>query len=188
MTNSPHALRSLAAGTCLAVMAAGTAASPALAGPCSDQIAELGRALSQSPALGPATTGTLTGAAPGSTPQPGTAPAAGGGAAPSAAGTSADNRVGGTAGTKEVNASVGNLVATSPQDVRRQQEGLPTAAAASDAARNQTETSRPASAQQPDDRTSQAKMELERARMLDQRDDRSCTDAITRTRQLMGRS
>lgn len=187
MTNSPRAVRSLAAGACLAALAA-AAASPALAGPCSDQIAELGRALSQSPALGPATTGTLTGSGPGSAPQPGAAPAAGGGASPPATGTSADNRVGGTAGTKEVNASVGNLVATSPQDVRRQQEGLPTAAAVADAARNQTETSRPATAPQPDDRMSQAKMELERARMLDQQDDRSCTDAINRTRQLMGRT
>lgn len=186
MTTSIPALRGLAAGACLAALAAMPAA---YAGPCSDQIAELGRALSQSPALGPATTGTLTGAAPGSAPQPGAAPAAQGAQAPATAGTSADNRVGGTAGTKEVNASVGNLVATSPQDVRRQQEGLPTAAAASDAARNQVETSKPASAAaQPDDRASQAKMELERARMLDSRDDRSCTDAVNRTRQLMGRS
>ena len=38
----------------------------------------------------------------------------------------------------------------------------------------------------PDDRMSQAKIELEKARMLDQKDDRACAGAVDRTRQLMG--
>ena len=88
--------------TTLTVAALGLAAmlpSVAMAGPCSDQIAELGRRLGQSSALGPVTTGTLTGSGPGSTPPvvSGTAPA------PATAGTSADNRVGGTAGTETTN-------------------------------------------------------------------------------------
>ena len=63
-------------------------AGAALAGPCTDQIAELGKTLSQSPALGPVTTGALGGSNPGNvqttTDRPG---------APSTVGTSADNRV-----------------------------------------------------------------------------------------------
>ena len=157
-------------------------ASSAVAGPYSQQISELGRKLSESPSLGPATTGTLTGSGPGSTPSPAAQTAA-----PPPTGTSADNRVGGTAGTKEVNAAVGNLVATSSQDVRRQQEGLPTAAAAAagGAGRSVETTPGQGSSAAPNDRMSQAKMELEKARMLDQKDDPTCSASIDRTRQLM---
>ena len=146
----------------------------ALAGPCSDGIADLGRKLSSSSALGPVTTGTLTGAGPTTaqpTPNPG---------APGTGGTSASNTLGGTAGTKEANASVGNLVATSPQDVRRQQEGLPTAASTAAAGPNS-----PAAGKMPDRDMSMAKMELEKARMLDQANDPACKAALDHTRQLM---
>lgn len=164
---------------CIGLVAAPTVAA---AGPCSDDIAELGRKLAQSPALGPVTTGTLSGSNPGSAPatsQPG---------APSATGTSADKRVGGTAGTKELNASVGNNIATSSQDVRRQQEGLPTAAAVAAAGSTKSVETTPGqgSSPAPDDRMSQAKMELDKARQLDQKDDASCRGSIDRTRQLMG--
>lgn len=155
----------------------------AMAGPCSDGIADLARKLSQSPALGPVTTGTLTGAAPGSTPDQKPSPGA-----PKPTGTSADNRLGGTAGTKEANAAVGNQVATSPQDVRRQQEGLPTAAAAAGAGSGQSVETTPgkvATGDKPDADMSKAKMSLEQARMLDQKNDPSCKDALDRTRQLM---
>lgn len=156
----------------------------ASAGPCSDQIAELGRKLAQSPAMGPVTTGALGGAAPGTTPTP---TSGGTGPAPVTTGTSADNRVGGTAGTKEVNAAVGNI-ATSADDVRRQQQGLPTAAqvAAAGSSRSIETTPGQGSSPMPDDRMSQAKMELEKARMLDQKDDRACSASVDRTRQLMG--
>jgi len=149
-------------------------------GPCSDQIADLGRKLAQSPSIGPVTTGTLSGSNPGS------APTAGGSepGAPATKGTSADNRVGGTAGTKEFNAAVGNNIATSSQDVRRQQEGLPTAAAGS--GKSVETTPGKGSSAMPNDRMSQAKMELEKARMLDQKDDPACSGAIDRTKQLMG--
>lgn len=156
-------------------------AMPAHAGPCSDQITALGRQLAQSPALGPVTTGALAGAGPGAaapTAQPNV---------PATAGTSADNRVGGTAGTKEMNAAAAQ-VATSSQDVRRQQEGLPTAAAVAAAGSSRSVETTPgqAASAQPNDRMSQAKMELEKARMLDQANDRSCSASVDRTRQLMG--
>lgn len=158
----------------------------AVAGPCSDAIADLGRKLAQSPALGPATTGTLTGSNPGSAPTGSPQPGATG-----TGGTSADNRVGGTAGTKELNAASAQI-ATSPDDVRRQSQGLPTAAqVASSGSGRQVETA-PSQAQsasnsaKPDDRVSQAKMELERARMLDQKDDGTCRGAMDKARELAG--
>jgi len=156
----------------------------AAAGPCSDQIAELGRKLAQSPSLGPVTTGTLSGSNPGSAASPTTST----GGAPAAAGTSADNRVGGTAGTKELNAAVGNNIATSAQDVRRQQEGLPTAAAVAAAGSGKSIETTPGQggSAAPNDRMSQAKMELEKARQLDQKDDPACSGSIDRTRQIMG--
>ncbi len=154
----------------------------AVAGPCSDQITELGRTLSQNSSMGPVTTGTLSGSNPGSAPTGAAQPAP-----PATTGTSSDNRVGGTAGTKEVNAAVGNLVATSPQDVRRQQEGLPTAAAVASAGSNRSVETTPGqgSTAMPNDRMSQAKVELEKARMLDSQNDKSCSGAIDRTRELM---
>jgi len=174
------------AATCLVA-----AAAPAAAGPCSDGIAELGRKLAQSPALGPVTTGALAGsgpaAAPAGMPQPGTPQP---GAVP-AAGTSADNRVGGTAWTKEMNAAAGTI-AMSPDDVRRQQQGLPTAAAVAAAGSNRSVETAPGQAQaasnaaRPDERASQAKMALEQARMLDQRDDASCRGALDKARELAG--
>lgn len=164
----------------------GVAAMPsgAAAGPCSDQIAELGRKLSQSSAMGAPTTGTLTGSNPNSTP--GTSPMAS--AAPTSAGTSADNKVGGTAGTKEANAAVGNMVATSPQDVRRQQEGLPTAAAMAAAGSGKSVETTPgqASGAGPNDKMSEAKAELEKARKMDSQDDAGCRGAVDRARQLAG--
>ena len=156
----------------------------AAAGPCSDQIAELGRKLSQSPSLGPATTGTLTGSNPNSAPGASSAASA----APTGTGTSNDNRVGGTAGTKEANAAVGNMVATSSQDVRRQQEGLPTAAAVAAAGSGKSVETTPgqASGAGPNDKMSEAKAELEKARMMDAKDDGACHGAIDRARQLAG--
>jgi len=118
-------MRIAAAGACLALGAALVPAG-ASAGPCSNDIAELSRILSASPALGAGTptTGALAGGMPGNTPSP--AGGGGGSATPSpdrTAGTSADNRQGGTAGTRELNAAVGNQIATSPDDVRRQLAG-----------------------------------------------------------------
>jgi len=185
MRNSSKVIAGLSA-LCLGAIALPGVAS---AGPCSDQIAELGRKLSQSPSLGPATTGTLTGSNPNNAP--GASPAAS--AAPTGNGTSNDNRVGGTAGTKEANAAVGNMVATSSQDVRRQQEGLPTAAAVAAAGSGKSVETTPgqggpgqASGAGPNDKMSEAKAELEKARMMDAKDDGACRGPIDRARQLAG--
>ena len=156
-------------------------ASAAMAGPCTSDIAELGKTLSQSSSLGPATTGTLSGSAPGSI-QPATQDTSA-----STKGTTADKSVGGTAGTKEMNAAAGQ-VATSADDVRRQQQGLPTAAQAAAAASKSSVETAPAqtSNKMPDDRMSQAKMELETARTLDQQGDTACATSIKHVRELMG--
>ena len=86
-----------------------------------------------------------------------------------------------------INAAVGNLVATSSQDIRRQQEGLPTAAAQAASKDKQSVETAPqlGSGQQPSDNISMAKMELERARMLDQSNDQACMGSIDKTRQLI---
>ncbi len=181
-----------AAGVCLALAPTG-----ASAGPCSNDIAELSRILSASPTLsGTPTTGALSGAMPGAAPAPG----GGGTSTPPSpdrtAGTTADSRQGGTAGTRELNAVVGNQVATSPEDVRRQQQGLPTAAAAAAEAGQRAQSDRqrvevvpgtPGSTPAPGERMTRAKADLETARALDQRDDGACRDAITRIREALGR-
>lgn len=169
----------LAAGFCL-----GLAPAVALAGPCSDQIAELGKTLSQNPSLGSApTTGALTGSNPGNAPT--NAPTVD----PTTKGTSADNRMGGTGATKELN-SASSQIATSPQDVRRQQEGLPTAAAtAAMQDKNSVETA-PKLGQLPssDEHMSKAKSELQNAVALDKKNDTLCLDSVLRVRNLMKKS
>jgi hypothetical protein len=93
----------------------------ALAGPCSDQIAELSRMTGGG--ANPATTG--------ATSSPGTTP---GDAAPTGTGKqTAEQR----SGTREMSAVAGQI-ATSPEDVRRQQEGRPTTAQAADQATGAT--------------------------------------------------
>ncbi len=151
----------------------------AWAGPCSDDIASIGKQLSQSASLGPATTGTLTGSNPGSTPQSGQSNMA------NSKGTSADSRVGGTAGTKEVNAASAN-VATSDADVRQQQLGHPTAAGASQMNdKGSVETKpggRTASTSDSDDRMSRAKMAWQKAVDLNAQNDDSCKGAVAQAR------
>lgn len=169
----------LAGFTGLALILGATAA---MAGPCTDQIAELGRTLSQSNAMGPVSTGTLSGSNPNNATTTADRPGA-----PGTTGTSADNRVGGSAGTKEANAAVGNLVATSSADVRAQQEGKPTAAAQAATGAKDSVESKPqlGSGPQSSDNMSMAKMELEKARMLDQSNDQACMGSIDKTRQLI---
>ena len=147
----------------------------AWAGPCSDDIATLSKQMSENPQLGgSATTGALAGSGPQSNLK--SADAASGQPGKNLEGTSAQGKLGGEGGTKEMNA-VSNQVATSGQDVRRQQAGLPTTAAAPD-------TKLPASA----DQMSRAKMALDQARSLDQKDDASCKNAIGEAQRLMQHS
>ena len=151
---------------------------PAWAGPCSDDIATLGRQLSQKPQLGPATTGTLTGSNPGSTPGSGQAPAT------DAKGTTAsqDAKIGGTAGTKELDAASNN-VATSPADVRRQQLGKPTAAQAAATGSGSDEThpgSQASNMSAQDDHVSRAKTAWQQAVDLNAKNDPACKGAVAK--------
>ena len=128
--------------------------------------------------MGPATTGALAGSGPGSV---GHAQAA----STDAHGTSADNRVGGTAGTKELNAASSN-VATSDADVRAQQLGKPTAAG--QAASNGVETapgSHSGGTSATDDRTTRAKALWQKAVDLNAQNDSSCHGAVDQARQAL---
>lgn len=151
------------------------------AGQCAEQIAQLDRTLSGSGALGPVTTGALAGAGPGSIKQNSQNKQQA-----STAGTSAGSgQLGGTAATREMDAAA-NQVATSPEDVRRQQQGQPTMANAAGAASEGAET-KPSNvaAATAGDRLSQAKMDVAQARALDAKGDRSCLAAIKRAQDLI---
>jgi hypothetical protein len=138
--------------------------SVALAGPCSDQIAELARLTSGG--ASPATTGATT--SPGGTTASTAGAAAIAGAAPGEAsqpGTgrqTADQR----SGTREMSAAAGQT-ATSPEDVRRQQEGRPTVAQAAD---------------QASQRVPLARAKLEQARLLDEQGNAGCTALVNEAR------
>ncbi len=172
---------------CKTLVAASALAWPvaAMAGPCSDDIAQLTRQLDAMPGLGTPTSGVAAGSTPGAQTahengtgntspsdraQPGGASRAGGGSAGTVGGVS------GTAvGAKDAVAS--GQVATSDQDVRSQSVGKPTAAqAASTGAGGSTGS---------DDRASQAKMSLQTAIDLNAKGDSSCAAAVTKTRELM---
>ena len=148
----------------------------AWAGPCSDDIAVIGKQLSDKPQLGPPSSGTLTGSVP-------TGNSASRPSGTNTAGTTAaGNRMGGTAGTKELDAASGN-VATSPADVRRQQLGKPTAAqqAASGGQGDETAShTSDASATPADDRIARAKTAWQQAVELNAHNDASCRTAVRR--------
>ena len=151
----------------------------ALAGPCSDDIASIGKQLGQSSSLGPVSSGTLTTSTPTQTP--------GGGQNNTAdtKGTSGDQRVGGTAGTKELNAASSG-VATSDADVRQQQMGHPTAAAQGKSTGVETASgSNSGTSSASDDKMSRAKMAWQRAVDLNAQNDPSCKGAITQARSAM---
>jgi hypothetical protein len=151
----------------LALLAA-SALRPAMAGPCSDQIAEVGRALSAHPSVaGSPTTGTLNGSGPDAAKSTAQAPNT---AAQAESTTAKGSKLGGDSGNREMNGAASN-VATSPEDVRRQQAGVPTMADAPNAA-------------SPDGRLAQASQFLDRARALDAKGDPACQAATEKARQL----
>ena len=165
MTKFGALLAGTATAACLAVA---IPAGPAAAGPCTDQIDQVGRALSGSGKEA----GTLAGAAPGSiegkAPMPDQgAQAAGptGKEAGTLAGAAPDGRAGA--------ADPAQGRATSPQDVRLQQAGQPTAAQGGDP-------------KAMDDRMTMARMELGKARDLDQQGSADCAAALDRARKAMG--
>ncbi len=151
----------------------------AWAGPCSDEIAALGRQLSQSPALGPATTGALSGSGPGSIGHGQTG-------STDTHGTSADGKMGGTAGTKELDAASSN-VATSDADVRAQQLGKPTAAvqAHSGSGVETAPGSHVTGASASDDRMTRAKSAWQKAVDLNAQNDSGCHGAVDQAKQAL---
>jgi hypothetical protein len=143
------------------------AVSSALAGPCSDQIAAVSRELSaHTDVSGPPTIGTLNGAGPS---DKSTAPASDTSA--QAKGTTSDgNNLKGESGSREMTAAASNT-ATSPEDVRRQQAGVPTMADSPNA-------------KTPNQGVAKAAQQLDRARMLDAKNDPACHEAVEQASQL----
>lgn len=155
------ALAASAAGTALAIV---LATAPALAGPCSADIAQIADQLQNPSGKG---SGTLAGAAPGAiqgkAPMPQEAPT---GPTGKEQGTLAGNAPDG--GAKPVDPTGG--IATSAQDVQLQQAGQPTTAQGGDV--------RGLEAQR-----AQAVAALDKARDLDARDDAACTAAVDEARE-----
>ena len=150
-----------------ALLAWAAAPGAAMAGPCTQQIATLAKALSHDASLGPTTTGALSGSAPGSIPKNAPTPKT-----PAAPTATPGKKAGGAAATKEVSAASAQI-ATSPQDVRLQQKGEPTVA----------EGGNPAAAEP----MAKAKSELQKARRLDEANNSACKGAVKETQRLMKR-
>ena len=167
----------LASGTFAACLGLAVAAGQASAGPCSAKIAELEKQMSNPTGK---ESGTMAGNAPGAIqnqtvpPQTGTPngaaePTGNAGMKGKAVGTTmAGNQPDSMA--KPVDPANGR--ATSPQDVRLQTAGRPTAAQGGNAA-------------MLDQHLSQAKASLEKAKGLDAKNDASCKGAVDEAQQLM---
>lgn len=174
-------------------------------GPCTDDIASLRRDLSTRVGLGAPvsepdygqrkgpndTAGQRTAStAPGGAGQPVGTPetdrAQKGGASRERGGTPGTvggvaGPVGAAAGAGQADAIASGRIATSPDDVRRQSENRPTAAAEAAQGGAAATASGPSS----EDRASQAKMALQRAVDLNAKGDRSCADAVKQAQGLM---
>ena len=166
-------LSMLLAGSALAAcLAVAAAPGVAQAGPCTNDINDVAKALSNDPSLGAPTTGALAGAAPGAIKAgEGDTQATESDSTPPAPSASADGKTGGEGGMKEMNAAAGQ-VATSAQDVRLQQQGQPTMAQGG----------------KPDagaERMSMAKNQLDKARQLDQQGNQDCAAAVQEARKMM---
>ena len=141
------------------------AACPALAGPCSDQIAAVSRALSSyTNVSGSPTTGTLNGAGP-SEKSTAAAPDKGAQAKDT---TANGSKLTGESGNREMNAAASDTATY----VRRQQQGVATMA---DAPNVKT----------PDQRVAQAAHQLDLARALDAKNDPACHQAANQADQLV---
>jgi hypothetical protein len=188
--------REPACAVCIAPTLAG-----AQTGPCTDDIAKLRRDLAGQAGLGApisepdygqrrgpndaAQTGSTAGgpanAKPVGTPE--TDRAQKGGADRDSGGTpgtvgGVSGPVGAATGTNQADSVASGRIATSPEDVRRQSENRPTAAAA--AAKGET-----GSDHTSEDKVSQAKMALQRAIDLNAKGDQGCTNAVNDTRNLI---
>jgi len=161
------------------------------AGPCTSDIAQLGKQLGSQNGLGApvsepgagqhvdknaASQQASAAATPKDKGEPGGASRTGGGSAGTVGG------VAGAAGTAAGGGTAAGIasgaIATSPEDVRRQSEGKPTTAA-------QAATGTPDSSSEKNDKISQAKSALQRAVDLNAKGDKSCMGAIDDARNLM---
>jgi hypothetical protein len=189
-----------------AIVAAALTPATALAqsGPCSDDIAALSRELGTQVGLGAPVSEPGYGQRQGPN-DPKNQAAADKGGTTGAVGTKETDRsqpggasrerggspgtVGGVAGPvtsatggSQADGVASGRIATSPEDVRRQSENRPTAAAAAAKGGNATAGAQPSS----EDRVSQAKMVLQRAVDLNAKGDRACADAVQEARRLKG--
>lgn len=89
--------------------------------------------------------------------------------------------VGAATGTGQADGVAAGRVATSPEDVRRQSENRPTAAA--DAAKGGDAKASPE--RSSEDKVSQAKMALQRAVDLNAKGDQGCREAVKQAQELM---
>lgn len=160
------------------------------AGPCSGEIAQLGKQLSSEPGLGAPISEPGAGQqldkkaapqggnmAPNDRSQPGGANRAAGGSPGTVGGVAGP--VGTAAGGGQASGVASGQIATSPEDVRRQSEGLPTtAAAAQSGSANQAAANRA-------DKVSMAKSDLQKATDLNAKGDKSCKTYIQHAQGLM---
>jgi hypothetical protein len=155
-------MRQIPAATALgALLLVGFGVPGAVAGPCSQQISQLEKTLSSKDAgSGPVSTGNASPAASigGQTGHP---------APPHEVGTQNGEKTG---PTKSMN-QASSQTATSAQDVRRQQQGEPTAANATGAFH-------------ADDRTAKIEAALQRARQMDSQNNADCKNAVNEAQQL----
>jgi hypothetical protein len=182
-------LKLLCGAAAFAALGLAPAAAFAADGPCTSEIAQLGKQLGSQVGMG----------APVSEPDAGqhvgkngasqqASPSAAAGSSSSAGGSQklgdsagaaggVAGAVGAAAGTETAQGIASGQIATSPEDVRRQSEGKPTAAQAS--------MNPNASVATDADKTSQAKMALQRAVDLNAKGDKSCMSAVNDARNLM---
>ena len=162
-------IRSFLLGSTLALVLA----SPVLAGPCTEQISDLQKVLASSDAGSGPTLRTQPSTTSSTQPQAG-----GMGAAPSAMPRQVP--AAGETPQTEATAAMNRMTqdkATSPQDVRAQTQGQPTA--------SQTGAGGTAP---PQDRVLQVQTALDRARTADQAGDASgCSNAVNQAKSLLGR-
>ena len=162
-------------GHWLAGIALALLATPALAGPCTQDISELGKKLSDSQAVGAPTTGVVSGSVDTSKVDGAKTAAAQAGKTSTteeSPSLNKDDKTGGLGGVQEMNATAANR-ATSPADVRREQAGKPVAAAD------------PHNAGTADHGDTAAKNLLSEARALDAKDDAGCKDKIEAAKKAM---
>lgn len=195
---------------CGAVALAACSFAPAVhaqeGGPCTDDIAKLKRDLGTQVGMGApvsepdygqrkgpneaagksASTGPTTGSTAKPVGTPDTDRAQQGGASRESGGTpgtvgGVSGPVGAAAGKDQADAVASGRVATSPEDVRRQSENRPTAAAAAAQGGDAKAGTEPSS----EDKVSQAKMALQRAVDLNAKGDQGCREAVKQAQSLM---